>query len=170
MKKEQRNALKKKDKRFAYRAGGICGQIRKYFLSTRQIDCAISYRQALTSMNIQQKILAASITLSLHPAFAVCIDNETDLQLSYEIHNKNTGCPSPSEKFHSGILQARETRCHGEEGEEWKIFRFDQIEVSYGSMRVCSKNIHGIINRLQVSHDDWSDTWWCLDKHQESED
>ncbi|KTC84861.1 hypothetical protein [Legionella brunensis] len=120
-----------------------------------------------------RKIYLLSISFFIFAsANAICVDNDTDFQLYYEIVNKNTGCPVPKVKFHSGILQAHQKACHAHsqaEGDDWKIYRYDDVTIfkinNQGEKeRACFKAVTGIINTLQVSYHPWSNTWWCLDR------
>lgn len=113
-----------------------------------------------------------SCFLFLGNAHAICVDNQTDFQLYYEIINQNSGCPSPKVKFHSGILQSKQKICHAHskaEGDDWKIYRHDTIKILKINERgekesACIKNVDGILNTLHVDYQAWSNTWWCLDR------
>jgi len=107
----------------------------------------------------------------INPAQAVCVNNQTSSTLYYEIYNKNTGCPIPKERFHSGTLSSNEKRCHAHSdsaGDDWKIYRKDVIQVykidphTNKKEIVCDKNVNGIINTLDV--DFVANQWWCLDR------
>ncbi|WED43570.1 hypothetical protein [Legionella cardiaca] len=110
-------------------------------------------------------------------ANAICVTNETEFQLYYEINNQNTGCSSPKVKFHSGILQPNQKNCHAHsqnEGDDWRIYRYDLIKIfkinSQGEKETaCVKTVEGILNSLQVSYHSWSNTWWCLDRNDDSD-
>ncbi|CEK11466.1 hypothetical protein [Legionella hackeliae] len=110
-------------------------------------------------------------------AHAICVHNETEFQLYYEINNQNTHCPIPKVKFHSGVLQPNQKTCHAHsqaEGDDWRIYRFDLIKVykinSQGEKEpACTKTVDGILNTLNVSYHPWSNTWWCLDRNDDTD-
>lgn len=118
-------------------------------------------------------LIAFSIGCLSNTAQAICVENQTDFKLYYEIHNKNTGCNSPKVKFHDGFLSSNQKNCHDhspKDGEDWKIYRKDLIKVykidSTSNQRqlVCNKMVEGILNTLQVSFLSSPDSWWCLDR------
>lgn len=104
-------------------------------------------------------------------AQAICIKNDTDFSLYYEIHNQNTGCSQPKVKFYKGVLERKEKKCyaHTQDDPDWVIYRHDQIEVykidkSGAHLPACNKLVPGIINTLEVSYLDFNKSWWCLDR------
>lgn len=106
-------------------------------------------------------------------ASAICVKNETDFNLYYEIHNKNVGCCVPKVKFHNGLLSKQQTNCHAHsraEGDDWKIYRKDLIKVYHvdpvtsKKTQVCNKTVNGILNTLEVSYLEGHNSWWCLDR------
>ncbi|QRN03614.1 hypothetical protein GH742_06910 [Legionella sp. MW5194] len=120
-------------------------------------------------MKLTAKLLLPLLSLHFASAQAVCVTNETDFKLYYEIQNQNTGCPVPKERFHSGYLNAHEKRCHAHsqsEGDDWKIYRKDVITVykmdQNGRQLACNKQVEGILNFLEVSY--LANRWWCLDR------
>lgn len=119
-------------------------------------------------MKLPTKVLGALLGLYGAAASAVCVINETDFKMYYEIENHNTGRPVPKERFHSGYLQAHEKRCHAHsaaDGDDWTIYRKDLITVykldQNQRQLACRKAVEGILNYLEVSY---ADQWWCLDK------
>lgn len=121
------------------------------------------------TMKLTAKCLLPLLGLHLASAQAVCVVNDTDFKMYYEIENRNTGCPIPKERFHSGYLNAHEKRCHAHssaEGDDWKIYRKDVITVykidGDQRQRACYKSVEGILNFLEVSY--LANQWWCLDK------
>lgn len=118
-------------------------------------------------------IFAITICSLLNTAHAICVKNDSPFMLYYEIFNKNTGFPSPKEKFHSGLLLANHKGCHAhsnQEGDDWKIYRRDFIQVykyepSLNTKElICSKQVDGILNTLEVSFTIGAYRWWCLDR------
>lgn len=116
-------------------------------------------------------LLFLSILVVNFNVLAICIHNETDYKLSYEIQNKNVLSP-PCIKFYSGELEPQQKKCFAHssaEGRDWQIFRKDMIEINKltnegGSFRVCTKLVEGILNTLRVSYLSFDSSWWCLDR------
>lgn len=109
----------------------------------------------------------------INVAHAICVKNDTDFDLYYEIFNKNTGCPVPKEKFHNGTLSKNQKNCHAhspKDGDDWKIYRKDLIKVYKFDIKankkeiVCNKQVNGILNTLEVSFISGPNSWWCLDR------
>lgn len=143
-------------------------------LQNKTIPCTvleIQINETMAMTMIIKSMLAGMLACVLGQAHAICVKNETDFNLYYEIYNLNTGCPVPKVKFHSGILHGQQTKCHAHspnDGDDWKIYRHDLIKIfkinkNNERVRACEKNVMGILNTLEVNYHDWSDTWWCLD-------
>jgi len=103
-------------------------------------------------------------------ASAVCIKNQTNFSLHYIIDNKNIRCPQPKVKHYEGTISANSKKCFAHsraDGNDWQIYRKDIITIDKlgtpGAIRVCKKNVNGILNTLEVDYHAWSDKWWCLD-------
>lgn len=105
-------------------------------------------------------------------AHAVCVKNETDFNLYYEIYNQNTN-RVPKERYHDGTLSKNQKNCHAhsaQEGDDWTIYRKDLIKVykvrsdTNQKELVCNKHVNGILNTLEVSFISDPDKWWCLDR------
>lgn len=117
-------------------------------------------------------LLVSLLCLFSGGAYAICVKNKTDFQLYYEIRNKNTGCPAPKEKFHSGTLSRKQKNCHAHSssqgGNDWKIYRNDEItvyKIQNGKKdKVCVKTVTGILNTLKVHYLPTSNPWWCVDR------
>lgn len=104
-------------------------------------------------------------------AQAICIKNETNFPLYYEIHNQNMRCPIPRIKLHTGIVNKNDKKCHAHttDDPDWTIFRFDQINIfkideNGTQIPVCNKEVQGILNTLNVSYFEFDNSWWCLDR------
>ncbi|WP_131740744.1 hypothetical protein [Legionella busanensis] len=90
----------------------------------------------------------------------------------YEIQNQNTRFPIPKIKFFSGITKPHQQKCHAHsqaEGDDWIIYRFDNIKIftinDYNEYKlVCSRQVEGILNFLEIDYHPWSNQWWCLDR------
>ncbi|MBL7481848.1 hypothetical protein IZU94_17940 [Legionella sp. 27fs60] len=120
---------------------------------------------------IRNVIILCSVIASFHVQ-AICVKNITHFSLYYEIENRNTQSPVPKVKFHSGIVNSNEKKCHShtdEPGDEWKIYRFDlvkifKVEENGEKVLACYKLVEGIANRLDVRFHKRDNSWWCLDK------
>ncbi|WP_131783763.1 hypothetical protein [Legionella gresilensis] len=119
-----------------------------------------------------KKFLLTFFSLLAFSANSICIKNQTDFSLYYEIQNQNTHFPIPKVKFYSGIAEPHQQKCHAHsqvEGDDWKIYRFDNIKMfktnNYNEHTlVCSRQVEGILNFLEIDYQPWSNQWWCLDR------
>ncbi|MDP1602211.1 MAG: hypothetical protein Q8M03_03015 [Legionella sp.] len=104
-------------------------------------------------------------------AQAICVKNETEFSLYYEIENKNY-YPAPKVKFHSGIVLGNQQKCHAHskaDSDDWMLYRHDFIKIfkideQSGQERVCARKVDGIMNTLEVSYQPQANKWWCLDR------
>lgn len=116
--------------------------------------------------------LFACLFFSTFTAQSICVQNDSDFKVFYEIYNRNTREPIPKTSFHNGFLESKQRKCHdhsAEEGDDWKIYRYDFIKIfnvsEFGEQQqACTKLVEGIINTLEISYSPWSSTWWCLDR------
>lgn len=117
------------------------------------------------------------LLLFICKANSVCVKNNTEFKLYYEIQNQNTRCPVPRLKFHNGFLDSNQMKCHAHsagEGDDWQIYRHDLINIlkvteKGEQLPVCTKKVDGIINILEVNFSSWSSTWGCYDRHDDEE-
>lgn len=117
---------------------------------------------------LRQLALIWGVFFVVQSCFAICIKNQTNCKLYYEIQNNNMGCPAPKERFHSGIVTAHSQKCHGHDSEnddDWQIYRKDyvkifKIEDNNTQTPVCARKVEGILNFVEV---DYVSRWWCLD-------
>ncbi|MGQ3889981.1 hypothetical protein ACQUW5_13240 [Legionella sp. CNM-1927-20] len=119
-----------------------------------------------------KKFLLALLYLFTFSAYAICIKNQTDFSIYYEIQNQNTHFPMPKVKFYSGVVESHQQKCHAhsqDEGDDWKIYRFDNIKIfkineNNDHKLACSRQVEGILNFLEIDYHPWSNQWWCLDR------
>lgn len=114
-------------------------------------------------------LLIVILLFSITEAQAICIKNETDMQLYYEIQNKNIHCPYPRVRFHSDTVQANQQKCHAhspQDGDDWKIDRIDSIKImtKKNGQVVCRRVVEGIRRYLIVVYQPWVEhPWSCWD-------
>lgn len=110
--------------------------------------------------------------LSFNNAQAICIKNESEFPLYYEIHNKNPCEGRPKIKEYKGTLKHNEEHCyaHTQNDPDWNLYRRDDVNIfkidqNGAQTLACNKRVDGILNRVDVSYIEQYNQWWCLDRH-----
>lgn len=114
-------------------------------------------------------LLFMVMTVVSNICLAICVENQTDFKLHFDIQNQNRGRCTPRVKHYAGTLKPKQKKCfaHDTNDPDWSFFRYDRIIVDKvdDGYRACNKMVTGILNTLEVSYLPYSQSWWCLDRN-----
>jgi len=122
---------------------------------------------------MKKKLLFLFAFITSLQANAICVDNQSSNDVYFEITNKNKCWTYPKKRIHYGILGPKQKRCYAhnsDQGDDWKMYRYDEIKVftkkkDQSLRKICTNRVHGILKILTVEHIAQNNRWWCYDKN-----